>query len=389
MPPPEQRLRAHDATSLRLDDRLVVEHQLLAGNRLSEAALEGQPLRRLLVHGGGVELESVLPFILRPVERGPRVLEQGLLVGPVLRKNARPHAQGHEQLAPLDLEGGLHGLEELDRDLARLLDAPKPAHEQGELVAPEPGEGVALAYHRLDAPPRLVKDPVSHRVAEGVVDDLEAVEVHEEHGHLAFVPPRAGEGDGEAIEEELPVRQLGERVVVGHVLGLAGRAHGGAALVLEEAGHHAHAHEELYDEVGVGQGRTLVQCAPRGQPEGRDSRIAKVAEAVDQEGQGHEPGPELMTAAPAPPDHDRRGHEAEGGQGRAHADAKEVPQLRGGGIGEEEQGTKNTQGEGCERSETAQPRRQGPVEGELGGSEEQGDELQIARHLSDPRDEYP
>ena len=68
------------------------------------------------------------------------------------------------------------------------------------------------------------EDLVAHLVAEPVVDGLEAVEVEHEHGDRARRALPLGQGVGEAVGEQRPVRKAGERVVqVGVGQGLLGR----------------------------------------------------------------------------------------------------------------------------------------------------------------------
>ena len=54
-------------------------------------------------------------------------------------------------------------------------------------------------------------------MAEAVVDDLEAVEVEEEHGHHRPAVAETGEGGVEPLDRERAVRQIGERVVEGEM----------------------------------------------------------------------------------------------------------------------------------------------------------------------------
>jgi hypothetical protein len=73
-------------------------------------------------------------------------------------------------------------------------------------------------------------------VAQAVVDDLEAVEVEEEHARRAGLALGPGHGHGQAVEEERAVGQAGEGIVGGGVgqlgLGLlAGRDLGLGRLV--------------------------------------------------------------------------------------------------------------------------------------------------------------
>ena len=75
------------------------------------------------------------------------------------------------------------GLERLDQALG---DAPGDRHlrgipqEDGELVAADPGGEVARAQGRLDALADGREQLVAGGVAEGVVDDLEVVEIEEQ-----------------------------------------------------------------------------------------------------------------------------------------------------------------------------------------------------------------
>ena len=59
------------------------------------------------------------------------------------------------------------------------------------------------------------------RMSEGVVDALEAVDVHEHQRHLGAAPLCLGEGMAEPVLEQGPVGQAGERIMVGHMPDLA------------------------------------------------------------------------------------------------------------------------------------------------------------------------
>ena len=86
------------------------------------------------------------------------------------------------------------------------------AHDE-ELVAAQPRDGVGRAHRVVQ--PRRERDQqvVARLVAQRVVDELELVEVGEQHGDRAAVAPAAGERALEAVERERAVRQPGERVV--------------------------------------------------------------------------------------------------------------------------------------------------------------------------------
>ena len=95
-----------------------------------------------------------------------------------------------------------------------------PGQEQDELVAAQAGDGVAVAHARLQALGDLLQQPVAQAVAQGVVDDLEAIEVEEQDGQPRRAAVRLGHRDGEAVVEQQPVGQAGEGVVVGELLDL-------------------------------------------------------------------------------------------------------------------------------------------------------------------------
>ncbi len=85
--------------------------------------------------------------------------------------------------------------------------------QERELVAPEPGDRVHRAQHRLQAVGEPRQQAVAGGVPERVVDLLEVVDVEEQHGDRGVVAPRTVQSDAEAVEEQRPVGQPGQRVV--------------------------------------------------------------------------------------------------------------------------------------------------------------------------------
>ena len=74
---------------------------------------------------------------------------------------------------------------------------------------------VVRAQRRFQPARDRLQQLVADRVAERVVDDLEAVEVEEQHrgAALGVMALRAADRLVEAVDEQHPVRQPGERVV--------------------------------------------------------------------------------------------------------------------------------------------------------------------------------
>ena len=98
-------------------------------------------------------------------------------------------------------------------DADRLVRAVELLADDEELVAAEPRDRVAGA-HRVVQPRRQRDEQlVARLVAERVVDELELVEVGEQHRDRAAVAAPPGERALEPVERERAVGQAGERVV--------------------------------------------------------------------------------------------------------------------------------------------------------------------------------
>lgn len=105
-----------------------------------------------------------------------------------------------------------------------------PDDQGRELVAAQPGGGVALPDRVLESAGGLDEQFVPGLVPDRVVDGLEAVEVDEEHGRAAqggaaVGGATAGQGLLDAPGEQGAVGQVGERVVFGVVLQLRLQTH--------------------------------------------------------------------------------------------------------------------------------------------------------------------
>ena len=160
-----------------------------------------------------------------------------------------PTLRGDHELVAVEgdglLERGDHPLRRTD-GVALVADV---ADEEDELVAAEARCRVAGADRAGEALADRSEERVARLVAEAVVDDLQPVEVDEEHGEVGPVPLAARELVVQPVEEQRPVREPGERVVVG----LAGQRLAGAELL----GH------VLDDDDVAGARRVVLGCAER------------------------------------------------------------------------------------------------------------------------------
>ena len=181
------------------------------------SALELHPLDQLGVHLGVVALVAALAGRLGPVHGQVGVAQQLVGAVDVALHPGDAHAAPDVQLAPVDLERlaqpfqhPVGHLDDVDV-VAGVLD------QHGELVAAEPGHGVAGPHAGVQALGHLDEQPVAGGVAEAVVDLLEAVQVEEQHGHRRRLALGPLEGVVDPVLEQGPVGQRGQRVVEGLV----------------------------------------------------------------------------------------------------------------------------------------------------------------------------
>jgi hypothetical protein len=128
-------------------------------------------------------------------------------------------AGGAVDLVHLDAEGFAQRRQDPRGDDRGLGGAEKALDQHRELVAADPRHGVGGPQALGQAVSDLQEEPIADLVAEGVVDDLEAVEVQVEHRQAeARLALHALPRVPQPVEEEGAVGQAGERVVEGAVL---------------------------------------------------------------------------------------------------------------------------------------------------------------------------
>ena len=97
--------------------------------------------------------------------------------------------------------------------VGRILDA---GHDDGELVAAEPGDGVGRAGAAAQPLGDDLEQLVADRVAERIVDAFEVIEIEAEHGEaLAALDPL--ELVFEALAQHGAIGQVGQRIVARHM----------------------------------------------------------------------------------------------------------------------------------------------------------------------------
>ena len=166
-----------------VDLRLVEEPELVALERLAQVALERQALQRAGVHRRRAELEAVASQLLGAVHGDVGAGQQRLGVVAVGREEADADAGGDVEPLAVDLDRPGDGRRASSRAV-RAASAPSSdvGQQQGELVAADPRHRVALrAPTAAAAAPISLQQAVAGGVPERVVDQLELIEIQEEH----------------------------------------------------------------------------------------------------------------------------------------------------------------------------------------------------------------
>ena len=191
-PPRRQRSRASTSGQPpvgEVDDRLHEQLDLLELERAVERADDLDAPRRGLAQAGVEQLEAPASSLLGRVHGDVRVADQ---IGRRLRIAARE--RDADTAADVDLAArDAERLRERGQDATGdLLGRPGVAARQvgSELVAAEAREHVALAQRRLQPAAGLAQQRIARLVPVAVVDELEAVDVDEQHGARRRAAPR-------------------------------------------------------------------------------------------------------------------------------------------------------------------------------------------------------
>ena len=192
--PADQRLGAGHASRLDLDLGLVVQHQLVAVDGMTQLADQRQPRRRVAVGVGRVHAVA-RTGPLGHVHGDVRMTHQEVGVTAVLRIHRDPDRGADVDGLALDHEGRVQRVQQLAGDVGGGVGGFHAAEQECELVAAQPGHRVGAAQLAAQARGDVPQQDVAGLVAEGVVDLLEVVEVHHQQGQvvlLALGHPRAG-----------------------------------------------------------------------------------------------------------------------------------------------------------------------------------------------------
>ena len=181
-------------------------------DRPAQRRLHPHARERPLVHLAGEVLVGVAALFLGTIHGGVGVHDQGFGVVAVGRKQGDADARADIGVVRIELERPGEGVQDFLRNDAGVPRFCKVRHDCAELVAAEPAHGVAAAHALRKTLGRFLEELVPSAVSLGVVHQLEAVKVDEEHRHGLPAASRVRHGFQQAVVEEVPVGQAGQRV---------------------------------------------------------------------------------------------------------------------------------------------------------------------------------
>ena len=203
--------------------RLVVQPQLAAAHGVAQRRFQGQPFLHGLVHFQAVEHDAAAAFRLGAVHGDVGMAHQRIHVPAI----AGEHRHAHAGLGRHHHAAGVDGLRESRQQavgqVGGLFGA---AFGQGddELVAGQARHHVAVAELSAQAPGQFAQQRVASGVSLRVVDDLEAVDVDEQHRGCRVVPRGRQQHLLGLVVEEHAVGQAGQRVVERQLVHVGARA---------------------------------------------------------------------------------------------------------------------------------------------------------------------
>ena len=187
-------------------------------------AFERDPGRDPLLHRLVEQCVTAAAIVLGAVHRDVGVRQNRIRSLGAFGGERDADACTHVRVVVTEAERGLEHGDDALCELGYVVDTLDPLAQHDELVATETRDRVGGADGGLDANCSLDEQLVARGVAEGVVHDLEPVQVDEQHSEQAILPADARERLLEPIGEHQAVRQARERIVGCPVLELGLRA---------------------------------------------------------------------------------------------------------------------------------------------------------------------
>ena len=178
MVPAQQGFAAAHFVVRKPHERLIVQLELVVGERLSQIDFQRAPHLHARIHLGLEIAEGAAPFGLGSIERHVRAFQQLIDVGSVIGSQRDANADVHDDLMAMQIvECPGHGVAKFlckHRGVRRLLQS---GLDDRELVAAQPCENIDVSNATAHPLGHGLEQLVAGRVTERVVDALEMIEI--------------------------------------------------------------------------------------------------------------------------------------------------------------------------------------------------------------------
>ena len=211
MVPAQQRLVADGTAIGQRHDGLVVRHELVADQRVAQVALHVQQRQRLasqaVVEHGGAMAATVLGVVHRRVG----VAQQLLRLAVMRAGQGDADGGGGEDLLDAQPERRLQRTDDAVGDLGSGGRVVHVFQQHRELIAAQSGNHVTGLEAGAHAATDLEQQVVADQMADRIVDDLEAVQVDEQHREqIQRIGQVALQGLLQPLQEQGAIGQPGE-----------------------------------------------------------------------------------------------------------------------------------------------------------------------------------
>ncbi len=259
MVPADQRFGTGHLLRGHADLGLVVQEQLLAANGPAQVGQQPELLFGAVIHPVGEQHEGVASGFLGLVHRRIGKRHQLPFAGSVVGADCHADAGGYLQLVVRQQRAAAHRLQDAPGEGGQILIVFDTYH-QHELVTAQSCQHIVGPQQLAGALGHRHQQCIAGLVAVGIVDLLEAVQVHEHHGETAAALLGLGQCLHDATLQQQAVGQAGERIMqcgLGQFLlriGQRGAQHGVAQSQqlrlhpLVQPGHHQHHREDRHGQ---------------------------------------------------------------------------------------------------------------------------------------------
>ena len=214
--PAQQRLGPGDAPGRHVDLGLVVHSHPLQPQRLAHGVLHLHASQQVGIHLRLVKAIAAATTLLDPIHRGVGLLDQVVQRGAILRVQRNADTALDREPHAVEREGLEHVVQNPARHTFGRRCIP-PMQVDDKFIPAQTAQHVGLPQAGLQAFSHQLQHPVSKRVPQGVIDDLEAVHVQEQDRKAGIALARPLDGGVHALREQQTVGKTGQRVAVGQL----------------------------------------------------------------------------------------------------------------------------------------------------------------------------